>query len=172
MIEKYKSAILLIISALTLGSFVSQQTLTIRPGISVGQFYLDSTTLGEVKSILGKGKIQKLKWIAPDCGMMYPYYKLIYENRGISFVFYKNDVNKTDRFKNIELFKNSIAETEKQISIGRSIKLDVINKYGLPTNKEFDKLLRYENLGISFLFENSKYEQTDTLTDIYIYKPL
>ena len=141
----------------------------IKPGEGVGEFYLSKTTLKKIKSQLGKGEIEKLKWHAPHCGMTYPYYKLVYADKGISFTLYKKEVKQSDKFETIQLTEKFNAQTETQISIGRSTRSDIHKAYGQPTNKDTENYISYDNLGISFEFLNSKNLPTDTVTTINIF---
>ena len=167
---RQKQILIISLTLLTLTSFVLHQALLIVPGQSVGNFLVNKTTLKQVKSTLGNGEIKRLKWKAPDCGMTYPYYKLVYPDKGISFTFYTREVKNSDKFETIELTKKFDAKTEKQITVGYSTRADIISAYGQPTSKNNDRYLAYENLGISFEFVNLNNQMTDTLTKVYIYK--
>ena len=171
MIRKKISIIPLIILILTLTSFVLHKAMLIVPGRSAGLYYINQTSLKNIKSELGKGKITKFQEVNPHCGMTYPYYKIAYPDKGISFTFYTQEVKNNDKFGTIELTKNFDAQTEKGIAIGYSQRIDIFKAYGQPQTNENDIYLEYENLGISFEFANSKNLSTDTLTRIYIYTP-
>ncbi|RLD67533.1 MAG: hypothetical protein DRI84_02170 [Bacteroidetes bacterium] len=152
-------------------SFVVNQVMLIKPGKSVGHFFINKTTLKEVKSEYGKGRIQELKWYAPYCGMEYPYYKLVYADKGISFTFYKRTDKGEHRFETIELIESFGAETESHIAAGYSTRSDVYLAYGQLSVNDNSKYVAYKKLGISFEFANSENHLTDTITTIFIYEP-
>ena len=157
--------------ALTLTSFVFYQAMLIIPGQSVGHFFVNKTTLKNVKAILGKGEVKKLKWYAPHCGLSKPYFKLVYPDKGISFTFYTSELKKSDIIETIELTKSFIAQTEEQIAAGYSTRTDVYHAYGRPSDTTNARYVAYEELGISFEFMDSINQVNDTLKTMYIYKP-
>lgn len=171
MTKKLKFILSLTVLVFILTSFAFYQAMLIIPGQSVGHFFLNKTTLRNVKSYLGKGEIKKLKWFAPHCGMTRPSYLLVYEDKGISFTFYTGKLKNNNKIESIALTKNFIAHTEKHIAVGYSTRADIYNAYGNPADTSKDMHIAYTNLGISFEFGNSTNQKTDTLTTMYIYEP-
>jgi hypothetical protein len=133
-----RQKILLILILFSFSDFALHKAMLIRPGESVGPFYINKTHLKEIRSQLGKDRIINLKWHAPHCGMTYPYEKLVYKDQGISFNL-KTETPK-DQFESIELSKPCDAITDKGISV-YSTKEDVYKSYGQPDSIDNNRWL-------------------------------
>lgn len=149
--------------------------MSIRPGDGVGNFDLEKTTLKKIQADLGKGEIRKQFWVAPHCGQRYPYYELVYEDKGITFTFYQTkELKSSSKFWSIELTEKFNAQTETLISAGHSTRADIYKAFGQPAPKEpnetdFGQYISYGKIGVSFEFKNYKNLPTDTIKAITVF---
>jgi len=162
--------ILFAIILLAFCGFIFVDPMTIKPGEGIGQLYLNKSTLKEIRSVLGKQKLQKSEWKAPHCGMTYKEKVLNYKDKGILFNFYNSESPQdTDRIVSIVLYGKCNATTDKEIKVNFSKRKDIYEAYGQPNPKQDTTTwLEYLDLGITFEFD---YWEKNTVKRIYIYSP-
>jgi hypothetical protein len=156
---------------LVFSGFLVNQAMIIVPGQSVGPFDINKTTYKQLIASLGKAKLKKHSWLAPDCGKSYNYQKLEYLDRGLSFLFFSEDVRDGDSFGTIVITKPCNAATNKGIAAGYSTRANITAAYGQPSDLEDKNKMEYDSLGITFEFVNDEFQTVDTLQSIYICKP-
>lgn len=164
--------IVALIASLSFLGFISHKSYRVVPGKQVGQFYINKTTLREVRQELGRGRMIERTWTAPNCNLIYIYHVLAYHEIGIYFTFYSEKVSVESKFQDIEIYRGYDAVIDYNIST-YSTREDIYAAFGHSYSKE-DTIsqLAYSNLGITFRFADCvKPSDKDTLTSILIYKP-
>ncbi len=154
-------------------AFIFHQSYLITAGEHVGPFYVWKTSVTELKSKLGEGKLSVNEWQDKYNNETHKTRILNYPEKGLSFIFPSEAKSQKDYFSTIEITRPCDAQTNQGVSV-YSTRAE-INKIYSKFYSRGDAInnLIFERVGITFYFGNCVVAQpTDTVVLIRIYKPV